>query len=86
MRCPHCEQEIEIKGLRKKRLEQIERWIEKEGEVHPIKAIKYIMYTYGVLKSTAERYLQDLIFIGRLRQTRNGDLITIQIKIDSFTR
>jgi len=86
VKCPKCGQEIEIKGLRKKRLEQIERWIENEGEVHPLKAIRYICYTYGVLKTTAERYLQDLTFIGRLKQNRNGNIVTIQRKIASFTR
>jgi len=75
---------MEIKGLRKRRLEQIERWIEKEGEVHPLKTIRHICNTYGVLKETAVRYLQDLIFMGRLKQRQNWNIVTTQRKIESF--
>lgn len=86
VKCPHCGQEMEIKGLRKRRLEQIERWIGTEVEVHPLKALRYICDSYGVLKETAVRYLQDLIFMGRLKQKQNWNIVITQRKIESFIR
>ena len=71
----------EMAWMKKARVKCLNRILElvKEGVTDEVEVIKTIMREEWVSRTTAQRYIDDLIFMGRIKRN-NGHLVILEEK------